>query len=150
MIVFVLSFVCLHLCGPKEAQTKLCLATYFVLKLVQEGLLTATPLLTNLYFGWGTEQSGTFLAVLGCLILPLNFLIGSLSRKFDDRTMMLVMQIGVLIGMVVLLLHTRIHTVRSHLGQFAVGGVITFSCSSMLEGVTMSLLSKVDLDPFKI
>ena len=97
----------------------------------------------NLYFGWGTEQSGTFLAILGCLVLPLNFLIGTFSRKFDDRTMMLAMQIGVLIGLVVLLLHTHIHTAQTHLGQFVTGGVIAFSCSSMLEGVTMSLLSKV-------
>ena len=122
--------------------TLFCLLCYFVLKLVQEGLLTSTPLLTAFYFGWDATASGCFLTVLGSLTLPLNYLIGYVSRTRDDRYLAAIMQSFVILGLVVLLFHSR-GGAASLVAQFCAGGIIVFSASSMLEGVTMSLLSKV-------
>eukprot|EP00937_MAST-01D_sp_MAST-1D-sp2_P005113 g5113.t1 len=124
----------------KDRATTLLLATYFVLKLVQEGLLTGTPLLATYYFG--------------------------LSTVVEDRRLMLGTSALVLFGLVLmLLLRVRAQVGVGGIGgigggsgggggggggagggllaQFVAAAVIVFSCTSMLEGVTMSLLSKL-------
>jgi len=125
----------------RDRAVQVCLLSYFVLKLVQEGVITSTPLVTGYLLGWGQEDTGSFVAVLGLLVLPLNFIMGYLSRESDDRTLMCAMQVMLCVGVLAVVVQVRSNTVSGI--NFVLGAGIIYCSASMLEGVTMSLLSKV-------
>eukprot|EP00931_Biecheleriopsis_adriatica_P079723 TRINITY_DN53083_c0_g1_i1.p1 TRINITY_DN53083_c0_g1~~TRINITY_DN53083_c0_g1_i1.p1 ORF type:complete len:695 (+),score=118.30 TRINITY_DN53083_c0_g1_i1:76-2160(+) len=131
--------VCSTLCRDRAMQ--LCLIVYFVLKLVQEGVITSTPLLTGYWLGWGGEATGCFVALLGLLVLPLNHVMSYMSRSTSDRRLMCVLQVALSLGILVILVHGSGNLTSGF--HFVVGATVIFVAASMLEGVTMSLLSKV-------
>jgi predicted MFS family arabinose efflux permease len=69
----------------KNTAVLLTFLIYFVLKLVLECVLSSSSILTRFYFGWSAGRSGIFLAVLGLLMLPANFVVARLARNYDDR-----------------------------------------------------------------
>lgn len=46
---------------------------YFVLKFILESLLSSSAILTGYYFDWNDGDSGSYLAMLGLLVLPANW-----------------------------------------------------------------------------
>ncbi len=111
---------------------------YFVLKLVLESSLSSASTVTRFYFGWDSSYAGIYLACLGLLMLPANLGVAYLARQYDDRELMVGMQIIMLVGCLVVVKYTDTYTVA----QYMIGSVAIFVGTNALEGPTMSLLSK--------
>lgn len=117
------------------------LGIYFVLKLVLESLLSSTAMITKFYFHWDDSISGLFLALLGLFMFPANMALAQLSRVgHEDRYIIFLSLIGVFLGCVGI-----IHYLNGYYSplQFIFFGLCIFISTNILEGVNMSLLSKV-------
>ncbi|WJX71338.1 hypothetical protein P8452_55340 [Trifolium repens] len=119
---------------------KVQLLIYFMLKYVMEILLSESSVVTTYYFNWTTSTVAVFLACLGLTVLPVNILVGSyISNMFEDRQILLTSEIMVCIG-VLFSFHLFIpYTV----GQYICSGLLLFVSAEVLEGVNLSLLSRV-------
>ena len=111
---------------------------YFTLKFILESLLSSTAILTDHYFNWSGEVSGWYLAVLGLLVLPANWVIAQASRRYDDRDLILATQGFMLLGCLAILDVGRTYRVPHYL----FGSTLIFVAANALEGPNMSLLSK--------
>ncbi|KAK6117107.1 hypothetical protein DH2020_049152 [Rehmannia glutinosa] len=119
---------------------KVQLLIYFMLKYVMEILLAESSVVTAYYFGWSTSTVSIFLACLGLTVLPVNLVVGNyISNMFEDRQILLASQIMVLLGIL-----CSFHLVGSYsVPQYVLSGLITFVSAEVLEGVNLSLLSRV-------
>lgn len=119
---------------------KVQLLIYFMLKYVMEILLSESSVVTTYYFNWTTSTVAVFLACLGLTVLPVNLVVGSyISNMFEDRQILLTSEIMVCIG-VLFSFHLIIpYTV----GQYICSGLLLFVSAEVLEGVNLSLLSRV-------
>ncbi|XP_024005587.1 SPX domain-containing membrane protein At4g22990 isoform X2 [Eutrema salsugineum] len=119
---------------------KVQLLIYFMLKYAMEILLSESSVITTYYFGWSTSSVAIFLACLGLTVLPVNIVIGSyISNMFEDRQILLVSEIMVCVG-ILLSFHVIVpYTVP----QYVCSGLIMFVSAEVLEGVNLSLLSRV-------
>ncbi|KDP28702.1 hypothetical protein JCGZ_14473 [Jatropha curcas] len=105
-----------------------------------EILLAESSVITGYYFIWSTRSVATFLACLGLTVLPVNVFVGSyVSNKFEERQVLLASEIMVCIG---ILLSFNIFIPYSVL-QYVGSALITFVSAEVLEGVNLSLLSRV-------
>ncbi|KAJ3680054.1 hypothetical protein LUZ60_016332 [Juncus effusus] len=119
---------------------KVQLLIYFMLKFAMEILLSESSVVTSYYFDWSTSKIAVFLAILGFTVLPVNTFIGSyVTRLFEDRQILLVSEIIVLIGIILSFKYTSHYSVP----QYVISALITFVASQVLEGVNLSLLSRV-------
>ncbi|VVB12003.1 unnamed protein product [Arabis nemorensis] len=119
---------------------KVQLLIYFMLKYAMEILLSESSVITTYYFGWSTSSVAIFLACLGLTVLPVNLVVGSyISNMFEDRQILLVSEIMVCVG-ILLSFHVVVpYTVP----QYVCSGLIMFVSAEVLEGVNLSLLSRV-------
>ncbi|CAA7060142.1 unnamed protein product [Microthlaspi erraticum] len=119
---------------------KVQLLIYFMLKYAMEILLSESSVVTTYYFGWSTSSVAIFLACLGLTVLPVNIVIGSyISNMFEDRQILLVSEVMVCVG-ILLSFHVVVpYTVP----QYVCSGLIMFVSAEVLEGVNLSLLSRV-------
>ncbi|PON57499.1 Major facilitator [Parasponia andersonii] len=119
---------------------KVQLLIYFMLKYAMEILLSESSVITTYYFSWSTSSVAIFLACLGLTVLPVNIIVGSyISNMFEDRQILLASEIMVCAG-VLLSFHIIIpYTVV----QYVCSGLIMFVSAEVLEGVNLSLLSRV-------
>eukprot|EP00977_Amphora_coffeiformis_P015384 scaffold4510_cov183-Amphora_coffeaeformis.AAC.69 len=76
---------------------------YFTLKFILESLLSSTAILTDYYFAWSGSASGIYLAILGLLVLPANWIITVASQRHDDRDLILASASFMFLGCVVIL-----------------------------------------------
>ncbi|CAA7399833.1 unnamed protein product [Spirodela intermedia] len=119
---------------------KVQLLIYFMLKYAMEILLSESSVVTLYYFGWTTSAVAIFLACLGLTVLPVNVIVGSyVSNMFEDRQILLASEITVCAG---ILLSFHI-TNRYSVPQYVSSALITFVAAEVLEGVNLSLLSRV-------
>ncbi|KAJ6843206.1 B3 domain-containing protein-like isoform X1 [Iris pallida] len=119
---------------------KVQLLIYFMLKYAMEILLSESSVVTTYFFRWTTGKVAIFLAILGLTVLPVNAVVGTyISNMFEDRQILLVSEIVVLIGI------TMSFRVTSHYSvpQYVCSALITFVAAEVLEGVNLSLLSRV-------
>ncbi|KAG8496015.1 hypothetical protein CXB51_009108 [Gossypium anomalum] len=119
---------------------KVQLLIYFMLKYAMEILLSESSVITTYYFSWSTSTVSIFLACLGLTVLPVNIVVGSyISNMFEDRQILLASEIMVCIG-ILLSFHMIIpYTIP----QYVCSGLIMFVSAEVLEGVNLSLLSRV-------
>lgn len=119
---------------------KVQLLIYFMLKFVMEILLSESSVVTSFYFQWSTSSVAIFLAVLGLTVLPVNVIVGSyITNLFQDRQILVASEIMVLIGIA-----TSFHfTSHYSVPQYVSSALITFVFAEVLEGVNLSLLSRV-------
>ncbi|KAE8724928.1 SPX domain-containing membrane protein [Hibiscus syriacus] len=119
---------------------KVQLLIYFMLKYAMEILLSESSVITTYYFSWSTSTVAIFLACLGLTVLPVNIVVGSyITNMFEDRQILLASEIMVCIG-ILLSFHMIIpYTVP----QYVCSGLIMFVSAEVLEGVNLSLLSRV-------
>ncbi|XP_022736587.1 SPX domain-containing membrane protein At4g22990-like [Durio zibethinus] len=119
---------------------KVQLLIYFMLKYAMEILLSESSVITTYYFHWSTSTVAIFLACLGLTVLPVNIVVGSyISNMFEDRQILMASEIMVCIG-ILLSFHIIIpYTVP----QYVCSGLIMFVSAEVLEGVNLSLLSRV-------
>ncbi|KAL6177192.1 hypothetical protein ACLB2K_048718 [Fragaria x ananassa] len=119
---------------------KVQLLIYFMLKYAMEILLSESSVVTTYYFNWSTSSVAIFLASLGLTVLPVNILVGSyISNMFEDRQILLASEILVFLGIVLSFNVIVPYTVA----QYVVSGLIMFVSAEVLEGVNLSLLSRV-------
>ncbi|CAL9232532.1 unnamed protein product [Arabidopsis halleri] len=119
---------------------KVQLLIYFMLKYAMEILLSESSVVTTYYFGWSMSSVSIFLFCLGLTVLPVNLVVGSyISNMFEDRQILLASEIMVCIG-ILLSFHVVIpYTVP----QYVFSGFVMFVSAEVLEGVNLSLLSRV-------
>lgn len=119
---------------------KVQLLIYFMLKYAMEILLSESSVVTTYYFGWSTSSVAIFLACLGLTVLPVNIVVGSyISNMFQERQILLASEIVVFIG----ILFSFHFIVPYSVPQYVVSGLIMFVAAEVLEGVNLSLLSRV-------
>ncbi|KAE7997187.1 hypothetical protein FH972_001842 [Carpinus fangiana] len=119
---------------------KVQLFVYFMLKYAMEILLAESSVITGYYFIWTTSSVAIFLACLGLTVLPINIIVGNyISNMFEERQVLLASEIMVCIG-ILLSFHVFIpYSVPQYVGS----ALITFVSAEVLEGVNLSLLSRV-------
>lgn len=119
---------------------KVQLLIYFMLKYVMEILLSESSVVTTYYFNWSTSSVAIFLACLGLTVLPVNVVVGSyISNMFEDRQILLASEFFVCLGILL-----SFHIVIPYsVPQYVVSGLILFVFAEVLEGVNLSLLSRV-------
>ncbi|XP_012087020.1 SPX domain-containing membrane protein At4g22990 [Jatropha curcas] len=119
---------------------KVQLLIYFMLKYAMEILLSESSVVTSYYFGWSTSSVAIFLACLGLTVLPVNIIVGSyISNMFEDRQILLASEIVVCLGILLSFKIINPYTVP----QYVCSGLIMFVSAEVLEGVNLSLLSRV-------
>ncbi|KAE8677998.1 SPX domain-containing membrane protein [Hibiscus syriacus] len=119
---------------------KVQLLIYFMLKYAMEILLSESSVITTYYFSWSTSTVSIFLACLGLTVLPVNIVVGSyISNMFEDRQILLASEIMVCIGILLSFQMIIPYTVP----QYVFSGLIMFVSAEVLEGVNLSLLSRV-------
>lgn len=119
---------------------KVQLLIYFMLKFGMEILLSESSVVTAYYFNWTTSSVAIFLAILGLTVLPVNVIVGSyISNMFEDRQILLAAEIMMLVG-IGLSFHV---TTKYAVAQYVSSALITFVSAEVLEGVNLSLLSRV-------
>lgn len=105
-----------------------------ILKLILEGLSSSAPTISRHYFGWGVHSSGIYLAVQASLVLPTTFFISQISRKHDDRELI----IGTLLVMFVGILGFLVYGERGYSeSRFIFFGIVIFGACNALEVPTM-------------
>ncbi|CAD6262631.1 unnamed protein product [Miscanthus lutarioriparius] len=116
------------------------LLIYFMLKYAMEILLSESSVVTTYYFSWSTSVVAIFLAILGLTVLPVNAIVGSyITNLFEDRQILLASEVMVLIGIIMSFRFTP----RYSIPQYVISALITFVFAEVLEGVNLSLLSRV-------
>ncbi|KAL0312672.1 UNVERIFIED_CONTAM: SPX domain-containing membrane protein [Sesamum radiatum] len=119
---------------------KVQLLIYFMLKYAMEILLSESSVVTTYYFGWTTSTVSIFLACLGLTVLPINIVVGSyISNMYEDRQILLASEIVVLLG----ILFSFQFIVPYSVPQYVCSGLVMFVAAEVLEGVNLSLLSRV-------
>ncbi|KAK4726362.1 hypothetical protein R3W88_031279 [Solanum pinnatisectum] len=119
---------------------KVQLLIYFMLKYAMEVLLSESSVITTYYFSWSTSTVAIFLACLGLTVLPVNILVGSyISNIFEDRQILLASEIMVCLG---ILLSFQV-IIPYSVPQYVCSGLLMFVSAEVLEGVNLSLLSRV-------
>lgn len=111
---------------------------YFVLKLVLEAVLSSCSMLTSFYFDWDPSVAGFYLAGLGLLMLPANVVVSLLARRFDDRELIVALQVVMLASCLGILKMSDQYSVP----QYIIASLVAFISTNALEGPNMSLLSK--------
>ncbi|KAG8065885.1 hypothetical protein GUJ93_ZPchr0004g38637 [Zizania palustris] len=119
---------------------KVQLLIYFMLKYAMEILLSESSVITTYYFNWSTSVVAIFLASLGLTVLPVNAIVGSyITNLFEDRQILVASEIMVLIGIIMSFRFTPHYSIP----QYVSSALITFVFAEVLEGVNLSLLSRV-------
>lgn len=119
---------------------KVQLFIYFMLKYAMEILVAESSVVTGHYFIWSTTSVAFFLAFLGLTVLPVNVIVGNyISNMFEERQVLLASEIMVLIGILLSFQVLIPYTVP----QYVSAALITFVSAEVLEGVNLSLLSRV-------
>ncbi|KAL1827231.1 hypothetical protein DCAR_0206382 [Daucus carota subsp. sativus] len=119
---------------------KVQLLIYFMLKYVVEILLSESSVITAYYFHWSTGKVSLFLASIGLTVLPVNIIVGSyISNMFEDRQILLASEIMVFVGILISFNVVLPYSVP----QYVIAGLVLFVSAEVLEGVNLSLLSRV-------
>ncbi|KAL5660541.1 hypothetical protein ACJX0J_027666, partial [Zea mays] len=109
---------------------KVQLLIYFMLKYAMEILLSESSVITNHYFSWNTSAVAIFLAILGLTVLPVNAVVGTyISNMFEDRQLLMVSQITLLVGIIFSFKVTSTYSVV----QYVVSALVTFVSAEVLE-----------------
>ncbi|KVH95461.1 Major facilitator superfamily [Cynara cardunculus var. scolymus] len=101
----------------EDSRAPVQLLIYFMLKYAMEILLSESSVVTTYYFHWTTGKVAIFLACLGLTVLPI------------------VVCLGILMSFHVVIPYS--------VPQYVVSGLIMFVSAEVLEGVNLSLLSRV-------
>jgi hypothetical protein len=121
---------------------KILLTVYFMLKFTSEILISESSILTGFYFNWSTPQVGLFLGLLGLTVLPISAVVGNyISNIYEDRLVVVVSQVIMGVGVASIVCFCPWLPYTSY--QYVAAAIIIFVSTNVLEGVNMSLLSKV-------
>lgn len=118
------------------------LVIYFTLKFASEMLISEATLVTTYYFGWSSSTVGWFLGGLGLTVLPSSAVVANyISNRFHERLIIFWTLIFTGIGVIGVLSYSPV--VQYTEAQYIAASLIIFISTNILEGVDMSLLSKM-------
>jgi predicted MFS family arabinose efflux permease len=103
---------------------------YFLLKLVLEGVLSSSAILTSFYFGWNSNLVGIYLACLGLCMLPANLCVAFLAKRYDDRELIMTMQVVLLAGCIGVMQYSPSYSAV----QYVSASFVLFLSTNALEG----------------
>ena len=116
------------------------LAVYFLIEIADEIILSSAGLIATSYFNWSISHVGAFMAVLGLMVLPANFLVGAVSESgYEDRTIIVTSQAITIVGLLLIISYWGEYNEF----QFVAGTSVIFVAVAVMEGVDTSLMSKV-------
>jgi len=168
-----LLFTCITMASSRTSKLVLqniALSTTFLVygfaSLSKEMLLTSCAIITHRYFEWSGTNAGYFLALLAACLLPTHLVTSHFSTRFGDRVVIKRMLILMLCGIVtfvnyqglVQLFQDITNIFRQDTSdkpestyydwtvgcvQYISSVVVMFICSVSLEGISLSLMSKV-------
>ncbi|XP_057838256.2 SPX domain-containing membrane protein OsI_17046 isoform X2 [Cryptomeria japonica] len=119
---------------------KVMLLIYFMLKYATEMVISESSVITAYYFNWTTSTVAIFLALLGLTVLPVNLILGNyIGNIFEDRQLIIAAEILTCLGILITFKYPSHYSVA----QYVTGSFVTFVSAEVLEGVNLSLLSKV-------
>ena len=116
-----------------------CILSLFVLKFVQQGMISSLPEFTHQFYGWRSAFIGGFLSILSLSMLPVNFGVALGATVISDRQLLLSSEVVSLLGCLLML---------SYGGSFpavwayVTGTVLVYAATIVMESCSMSLLSK--------
>ncbi|XP_010523060.1 PREDICTED: SPX domain-containing membrane protein At4g22990-like [Tarenaya hassleriana] len=119
---------------------KVQLFVYFMLKYAMEILLAECSVVSTYYFEWPTKTVAVFLGFLGLTVLPVNVIVGHyISNMFEERQVVVASEIMLCIGILFSFNVFVPYTVIQYIGS----AFVTFVSAEVLEGVNLSVLSRV-------
>lgn len=117
-----------------------CILSLFVLKFVQQGMISSLPEFTHQFYGWRSAFIGGFLSILSLSMLPVNFGVALGATVISDRQLLLSSEVVSLLGCLLML---------SYGGSFpavwayVTGTVLVYAATIVMESCSMSLLRYV-------
>ncbi|KAJ7550770.1 hypothetical protein O6H91_07G117600 [Diphasiastrum complanatum] len=121
---------------------RILLTIYFMLKFASEILISESSLVAQLYFDWSSAKAGLFVGGLGLTVLPICALVANnISNKYEDRVIILWSECFVGLGVIGSICYEPIF--QYNIFQYMFSAILLFVSANVLEGVNMSLLSKV-------
>lgn len=127
--------------GHISAEVYVLLVVYIVIKMGQELAISSMPFVTRQLFFTSNEICGYYMAGIGGLVLPVTVAINQMSKDSEERDMVLRLTEVTIVG-IILICHFGIFGNYS-LFQYLCGSAIIFTSLNAVEGIVMSLLSKV-------
>ena len=127
-------------CNVLGDEVVVILFIYLINKVGQEMVVSSVPSVAMELFGWDSQLAGFFMATMGGLVLPFNILVSKLAKEVEDRTMMTYLNYLSVASVVFIL---RMPFIEYSATQYVCGSVMIFVFLNALEGVIMSLLSKL-------
>ncbi|KAK9076469.1 hypothetical protein SSX86_004803 [Deinandra increscens subsp. villosa] len=119
---------------------KVQLIIYFMLKYAMEIILAESSVITSYYFVWSTSNVAMFLGFLGLTVLPVSIFVGGyIANVFEERQVLVASELMVCLGIVL-----SFHMIVPYSApQYIISALLTFVSAEVLEGVNLSLLSRV-------
>eukprot|EP00892_Ulva_mutabilis_P003282 jgi/Ulvmu1/1325/UM011_0053.1 len=125
---------------PSLLPTVACIVMLFLLKLLQQGSVSAVPVFTGDFYGWQQGTVGLFMTALSLAMIPVNFSVAALATLLSDRLLMGVSLVFCAVGCVAMV---SLSGGAIPLTTYVVSVSLILSFTNVLEGVSMSVLSKV-------
>ena len=111
------------------------LVLLWINKFIVEEFISSGPIITRDRFGWGVHKIGTLGAIIGLLVVPISIVVGWLSKKVDDRRLILALFCIAVFGLV-------IFTCDPGEFRYVFGYLVVFASLQASESVITSSLSK--------
>jgi hypothetical protein len=122
-------------------EVQVILLVYLVNKVGQELVVSSAPMLTKVLFHWTNEAVGYYMAIIGAFVVPTNIIVHSMVKEADERDTLKTLTILAMVG-VALVCYLPIMGDYTLL-QYLLGTTLCFTMLNAIEGVVMSLLSKL-------
>lgn len=110
----------------------------------QEMSVACMPVVLKRLFLWESEGIGYYMACIGALVLPANVFLHQLAKGSEEREMLLYLTY---LSLAALLLICRLRLLSEDdgysPGRYLVGTAVLFTSLCALEGIIMSLISKL-------
>ena len=119
------------------------LFVYFANKVGQELVISSMPLLLRTCFAWEDEAAGYFMALVGALVVPTNILIHRMGGEAEERDSLLALTYWSILFAALVCHFTSAVWGGYTLLQYLLGTAGLFILLNAIEGVVMSLLSKL-------
>lgn len=104
-----------------------------------ELLLSSTALTLPHLYGWGDSRVGIFVAFLGALMFPANFVVARLLWQYEEVDQLLLSMCAVLAGCIVALPIFGFMP----LAQYVAACIIIFVSTNAAEAVVMAILAQI-------
>ncbi|GMH35396.1 hypothetical protein BSKO_03264 [Bryopsis sp. KO-2023] len=126
---------------PSFHPTMVMVVLLFMLKLEQQGAVSSVPIFTEEY-GWGESRVGFFLAIMGIVVIPVNIMMGAMSKYVRDHVQCLLALVVCTLGSLLIVV-PNVNAVKIVTWRYFTGFIMIYVATVVMEGAAMSLMSKV-------